>query len=76
MDEWEARLPKGMTEHQTRMYFDAAYKAKITGERQIRKIKREFLDRICEALEHGPYAEFLRTEFKDEVEEPDWKEAG
>ena len=31
------------------------------------KIKKEFLERICEALEHGPYAEFLQETFKDEV---------
>ena len=32
-----------------------------------RDIKREFLERICEALEHNPYAEFLWDTFKDEV---------
>lgn len=32
-----------------------------------RDIKREFLERICEALEHSPYAEFLQETFKDEV---------
>lgn len=57
--------------HLDRMYFDAYYKYQKEQEKRLRQVKAEFLERICEALEHNPYAEFLQQTFREEVCGPD-----
>jgi hypothetical protein len=67
--DWEPKPAKGLIEHQHRMHYDAAYKAMMEGQRQVRQIKREFLERIRQSVD-GPMSEYLYETFGDEVEEP------
>lgn len=68
--EWRDWVPPpagSRIEHEHRMFYDSSYRKAMVD----RKIKAEFLARICEAVD-GPMAEFLHETFDAEVEMPDF----